>query len=929
MLNALQAELEARFTTLAESRRPLGHPVYAIEHGLEPARVAEAAEAGSNQIHLTGPQDRHWLVWAMLAAEAGYRYAGEEYWPTLEVARGEWHNNQQRTWLRRRFQRFRERFGGPAPVGRWAEQFNIISWPIANAILPRYLQSHFAGRLYAKRYALADRAHSDAARVGLLLAEGYDGASSRFADFLQQTELTAQIVLALRDEDLGSTAPRIEAAVLERIVRDLELRRDAREYLRAARKVISAPRVSTSPTLRGATAPDGARVGSAQIVGIALIARLLSSGEIIAGLIFPDIAAALARGGLEQTALDSLTITMNGPSARPEPGLALLGLSRRDRPLEEMPAAGTAAVKLDGGDWGLRQIIEPLLSLAEPACRVLRRHSDGLFREIRGGHIRAGESYILLLRSALDATGAQAAGLVECPVRTTGLVGYSLDLPAMLARSQHEALTALGIAAVQASRIDPLGLTPGFDDPDGPPTWQLNEPLLFRISADFDVPAFTLRLNDGPVTSLPAQGGSLIVELGPLSPGYHNLSIQASAVRSHLAGETAQFKFAVNAPEPWPEQMRGKAGFRLLLEPRDADIEAVLAGRARVCLFGPPGRIATWSLETFDAMGHLASARAGGATRSDDDAAIAATLDRLRQSQSEAIDIAHRVDIVASLGELGRQALAFPHRVDPLRWMFDRSNHCARLIDETAHEHPVVVWRYSLDAPLAKAQVGYDEAIAGVVVASPGALLVAVHDGKRYAMFASVPASERLRTFADLGVAQAVNVAAAELEAVLTLISALARWKAARPIGPQAIVRKSMTLERIAAELASRACGRDFMAAIVAPGRPPFARAQSMIGGSPGFGVRMRTFPTPVREADGVEMFRAMARLYGIESDEQRCADAYRLAFGPASLRFGAAANARNRVADLLANRQLVRGAHLAAAAARAALETPLAVRAR
>jgi hypothetical protein len=920
VLDELQTELEARFTALAETRRPLGHPVYAIEHGLQTARVVEASSAGSEQIQRAGPQDRHWLVWAMLGAEAGYGYAGEEYWPTLEVARGEWRNNCQRAWLRRRFQRFHERFGGPVPVGRWAQHFNIISWPIANAILPRYLQSHFAGRLYTMRYALADRASSGASRIGALLADGYDGASSRFADFLQQTELTAQIVLALRDEDLGSSAPRIEPAVLERIIGDLESRRAAREYLRAARKVISAPRASASSGLRTSQSPAKARGSDAPIVSVALVARPTSAGEILTGLLFPDIAAALARSGLKPAILDTLTITMHDPGARPEPGLALLGLSRRDRPLQAMPAVGETAVKLEGGDWSLRQLIEPLLCFAELRCHVLRRHADGLFRELRIGQIRPGESYILLLRSALAEVQIQAAGLVERPVRTTGLFGYELQLPEVLERSRHEALTALGLAVAQASRIEPLGLAPGFSDSDSLPAWQLNEPLLFRISANFEVPALAVQVDDGPMTTLAISGDALIVALQPMSPGRHSFSVQAIAAMGQPAGETARFEFAVNPPESWPDQMRGKSGFRLLLEPADADLEAVLAARAHVRLFGPAERTATWSLETFDAMGHRVNVQAGVATKPGDDTAVASALDRLRQSLSDAIDIAHRVDIIASIGELGRQSIAFPRRVDPLRWTFDPPRHRARLVDETAHEHPVTVRRYSLCAPIGKADLDYDEATVGVAVAPPGELLVAAHDGKRYSMFASVPAAERLRAFAELDISQRLNVAAADLDAVLILLSALTRWGDARPVGPQAILRKTMTCERIAGELASRACGRDFTAAIAAPGRPPLVGAQSMIGGSPGFGVRMRTFPSPVSEAAGLQTFQALAHLYGIDDDDERCMDAYRLAFAPASMRFATTQKARDRLAALLANPRLVRGAHLAAAAVQTAL---------
>ena len=154
MLAEAQAELEAHFTALATLRRPHGHPVYALEHGIDAGRINALSEAASRSLQFNGPSDQHWLVWAALAAEAGYRYAGDEYWPALERRLNEWRGNDQRQWLRRWFKRFRDRFGGPEPVGRWAEHFSIIAWPIANAILPQYLQAHFASQLHAQRWLL-------------------------------------------------------------------------------------------------------------------------------------------------------------------------------------------------------------------------------------------------------------------------------------------------------------------------------------------------------------------------------------------------------------------------------------------------------------------------------------------------------------------------------------------------------------------------------------------------------------------------------------------------------------------------------------------------------------------------------------------------------------------------------------------------------
>ena len=226
MLASTQLLLEQHFAGLAAVRKTRNHPVYALEHGLEPSTIEELRRAASIELQKMGPLDQNWLVWTTLAAEAGYGYEGEEYWPALEHVPGEWRNNNNRTWLRRRFKRFGDRFGGPVPVGRWAEHFSIISWPIANAILPRYLQAHFARHLYDLRFELSEIANTHTEQLGHVLLDRYDGSSSRFSDFLQQTELITQIVLALRDEDIGDGTARISLSLLARIVGDLERRRE-------------------------------------------------------------------------------------------------------------------------------------------------------------------------------------------------------------------------------------------------------------------------------------------------------------------------------------------------------------------------------------------------------------------------------------------------------------------------------------------------------------------------------------------------------------------------------------------------------------------------------------------------------------------------------------------------------------------------------
>lgn len=200
MLGGIQQRLQETYATLAERRRAHGYPVYAIEHGLPPEEVDGVWNAASQAIRYTPPSPEHWLVWCAIASEAGYRYSGDEFWPALEKQGGEWRTNDYRQRLRDFYRRFGTDFGSPEPVGRWAGHFNIIAWPISGSILPRYLQTPFAQHLFDQRFYLPGHLEADGDQVGELLLRGYRGTSSRFRDFLQQTGLTTQIVLALREE---------------------------------------------------------------------------------------------------------------------------------------------------------------------------------------------------------------------------------------------------------------------------------------------------------------------------------------------------------------------------------------------------------------------------------------------------------------------------------------------------------------------------------------------------------------------------------------------------------------------------------------------------------------------------------------------------------------------------------------------------------
>jgi hypothetical protein len=923
MLDDAQRQLEARFTELAAMRKPLDYPVYALEHGLEADQLDELARAASLELRQVGPRKAHWLVWAALAAEAGYRYAGEEYWPALERVPGEWRSNDCRDRLRTWFRSFHTTYGGPVPKGRWAAHFNIIAWPINNAILPRYLQHHFARHLYNLRYELAHRAQAEPGDIGTFLLDRYDGnPSSRFAYFLQQTELTTTLVLALREENTGAL-PRISPALLTRMVTDLEAKRLARDYLRDARTVIRARKFAVSPYLRSGVGGRNDTSGSqsAAIPGPRLAARLLPDQGLLIGLIIPDFASALARAGLSN-ALSGVRMRLPGDAERWTPASNLVTWAGQAREIAILPPATVPVIALQGESQPLRTILDPLCRLDERPCWVLRRFGDGLYRQVVQGHVRPGQSYIVLGRSPLADADVARAGLDSLPVSIPNVVAYRLKAGDQIQDDQAAALARLAIGTKAAIWVEPAGLAPGRTGADMVARWLSTEPIALRIRADHEVSGFVARLDGAEPERFATGTNEILLKLDDLAPGPHHVELAAipgaagAASTSSLAMTT--FGFEIAAPQPWPEAVRAKAGFRMTVSPSNAPLEEVLGGRAHLSVIGPAGRQVQWSLETFDAGGNLATSRRGGTTgtrasQGEIDQIVAG----LRSGNSEAIDQAHRVDLSAAIDELGIQTLRFPHAVEPLRWTFDAKHHRVRLIDETAHEEPIEVSGLPLARPLERIALAATSLIEGQAVESPGMLFTARYRGRIQAAFVSVPASATFHSFAELEVSQRFDLPTSGAEALLLLVRTVVLWTRARALGHLAIVRKAVTIDKLRDQIARLAAGSEF-ASLLRNGSPAALKAaRDMVSGSPGFRSRMCTEPWSPSLRDSIPAFAAYANTYQVETDGKRAAAALALAFEPGRLRFGHGPDALVKAERLLANRTLLRGAYLARANAR------------
>ncbi|WP_029908165.1 hypothetical protein [Caulobacter sp. UNC358MFTsu5.1] len=922
MLDTLQIQLEAHFAALADLRRPAGYPVYAIEHGQTEDIIRAAREAASLEHRTYGLRRQHWLVWVTLAAEAGYGYDGDEYWPSLELTAGAWRAQTDRQVLRAWFERFQREFAGPTPEGRWAQHFSIIAWPIAGALLPKYLQGHFARHLFHIRYGLSRLADAGADEIGAYLAATGDQRSARYDDFLEQTDLTGRIVLALRDEDLNELVPRIIPNTLSRIVADLEGRREAGEFLRAARQVLRSARGVAASTLAGDGKPRSGLAKSDDMVRPPRLVARVADGATQLGLHMPDFAAAFKKAALAPAALGRMRVRQHGETERWAPGAVLLSWSNREVPLVSFPEAGDSAIELEGASGAVLPLLAPLITLEDRPLWLLRRHEDNAYRQVAGNQVRPSQGYVVVARGAVPAELARSLAMRSTTTGLTGAFAYAFKTPPSISQAYRTALKQLGLGYSLRARVEPLGLNPVVRrDFDGP-SWAAGEEVMLRLTADFPAAEFILDLDAGGRSRLAAADAAILVSLGALPVGRHTLRISAVARNATADGaidvSPVAFDFEVFEPRPWTDVASERAGFRVLLDPANASLENVLTGHAAVSLYGPSGRRVNWRLETIDASGQVAGG--GPLTQISlpmGENGFAPALRRLKE-YSDAIDAAHRVDLVAELDELGRQTVRFPHRVEPLRWSLDPVRQHLRLIDETAHDEDVRVTRIDVASPARFRTANASDLVAGIDMPGPGALYSATYKGERYIAFASVPVTERLSAFSELGLRQDCSPGSDEpAPAVVTLVAALQHWRRARPIGRLAAVRKTQTLAGLYAELRRTACGANWTALLGTVATPTLERAQGGVGGSPGFGWRMRTtdwvnLPWPRVRA---ELFRH-AQHYSITSDRDLANQAATLAFRPWRYRPPAGLNPAEAIGRLLAVRPLVRGAFLAQATA-------------
>ena len=483
MLAETQIRLEEHFAALAADRSAQGYPVYGLEHGLEPGEVETLRHGLTEDLGTFGyPRARYWLIWIAIAAEVGYAYDGDEYWISFAAEMEHWSEFGDRDIIRRWFRDFGAQFQGFTPQGRWARHFSIIAWPIPHSILPRYLQTHFAQHLNDLKYDIAKCEELGIGQVGKLLRARYQGYSSRFRNFLEQTDLISRLVLALRDDDVQATVSPITGSALTRIVTDLERRRGARDNLSAARRVLREARFErAAQTAARSSGVATASAGSGG--GLALIARRSSGGSWRLGVALPDFESLWRRSGVSLSTLDSTRVRMSDAPESWMPGRAIMTYAGVEQPLRALPTPLTRPViEFEHPVDGLSGLLAPKLRIQGASPWLLRIQADGVARQVLGNHVRSSQTYLLVSQGEALADSLTAElGLQKQESETRDLQIYLFEVQRLVTDKYREALARLKLGYALQAHAEPVGLIPRRDGEAGGSIWLPTEEILLRV----------------------------------------------------------------------------------------------------------------------------------------------------------------------------------------------------------------------------------------------------------------------------------------------------------------------------------------------------------------------------------------------------------------------------------------------------------------
>lgn len=599
-LNAWQDRLNAHFQSLHGSAERGTRPIFALEHGLNEEELAELKGCLEEHIRWTQPANGHWLAWIVFAAEVGYKFAGDQYWQTFKEQLNGWEEHEDRYYIRDAFRRFHKVFGGAKPSGPWANNFTIISWPIANAILPKDLQKHLARVLFETRHLFTKELIEDPARLGELIDAHSLWTSSRFRQFAEEHDLVGRIAAALLSPTDEIVETLLSLPTLRRITGDLEREQKSKDQLDDARaRASSVVFRGTRPAAPGAieTRPDDGLEEDPEDefdpnrtefqTKIFLSQSVTNNWDL--KLLLPDFGHLVQARPEFAQAFSRERSFIDGADRPFFPGKFLL-CGRRTVTLLRLPNRNRPFLHFEVQSPEMTALLESVCRFPDMTAMLFRVTDDGAAIRIRSRTLRPGCQYVLL-RPAVTSSTIGLQGAHEVSISCEGLRATQIDLPDFVSTLFQEEAAKLGLDVASGLSISPVGYPPSRWDEEGCVEWTQGTPMLLKIASDFQLDEVSLVLFGGAVDrtlNIPTPGEhGCIINLEGLDLGSYQLHIAAKLLRGQGL-RTGSLDIQVSSPTSHAIPSAHGA-FTVLASPPAPTMEELWSNAASLDVYGAAG----------------------------------------------------------------------------------------------------------------------------------------------------------------------------------------------------------------------------------------------------------------------------------------------------------------------------------------------------
>lgn len=799
LLEQFHSRLHAHFAALHAGRTPLGDgaPVFALEHDLSPADLTLMKSTVRAAV-AQGFALRHrkwWLPFVVYAAESGYTYTGKEYWQTFADQTPMWDHYGDRDRIRSFFMKFADAYGGIVPRGAFADNFTIIAWPIANAVMPTSLQRDLARLLHEFESGLTPELLANPADLGKRLATRSGGYTEQFRIFCSNVTLLGSVAAALLSHE-GDESPYLIPSTLARLVESLSAEQRAKHWLESARRAARHVRA------RGFVRPAAPTQQSTQSRRLPTTTdpRLTlrrQDGVWRAFAAFPDLTVLSTENPELHDELRMRRAKIDGAERAflPRGWLVNPGLDIR---LSRWPAAGRPLLQLEGSREDVNTLLAARCGLSPGPTWLFRRRAAAPAIEIKGKIVRPSGSYLLVVGGddvipGLGWIREASADIAEARV-------FELSIPGQVSDVDIQALRGIGLGAISDISIRPVGLVPSAWDGEGGVEWLAGEPGILAIGTQLEPGSCVLALHGQQhrVDWTPGKREQFVV-LNDLAVGEHDLGVTLLSGDSRpIAQET--LLITVRDPQARPDTATTGEGIRVLASPAWPSLNEVFDGRAVLTIDGPAG--------TADLVVSLRAESGEVLTEVTRPVALPLTSDQwrgvsesLRKKVEREYDDAESARLVVSRSGIGFASLTCDRGFKPLRWRVARQHdgsHVARLIDRTGRASTTVEL-FTVEHPLQPMRYPADQAIP---VPALGGLLRATAGDAHAAIL--LP-TEPMRVYQSGG---RRPVLAGNRHTPQELIAAAALWNGADlPGDPFARAQQAHVLEAITSQLMSATTG--------------------------------------------------------------------------------------------------------------------------